>query len=600
LDDGELTPTQVLTDDDDEEPKIVTKKRKVSKRTQDKEENKQTPEKMKRANAGIKVNKGKRKGDAKEGEDDEGAEKQPRTKITKKTGKQEDKKGQEKGKNRYEMLREQSAGVIEMDRRGKNPCKTRKDVMDKYALVDAAGNQLPSVRIKYAMCHIDKDEVIRAAIGSDVGLVRGTLSTAEFVKSFLAHGWVSQYAGICCIHVTPEVAAILSKMTIAEQNAWLSHPDTLANYPQYIIDGAHRVELGTAKFGPDKEGVFFLLHPSCPFENREKTALSSNALSIMNNTTNFRDKLVFVIKKVKYGFTCKEIKDAVDGNWGEDGAMSQLKQCAETLDLKGWQALGLDYDSVDGTHKKAPVMTIALCLYPLFKSMPDNIRGDILTDIVTRTLKKEIYTGCGVSCRKPSGREQALWVSTVRHLCSKEIRLGKNSKLIVIQGMAPDALATLETKFSKEEINSEIARAVGVGDGKEWNPPTVDNKKANVGNVMQAVHAVMKKLLGESFFQPKFDKEEVEEDEDDESVAVDEVEYREHPVETKSDALAFLGDATKGRTWGDAEAAWKAIFDDHDIKRIHVVTSPPWGVLQGQTSDGQDDAALTPSLIGEV
>ncbi len=124
-----------------------------------------------------------------------------------------------------------SAGVIEVDRRSRNPCKTRKDVMDKYALRDASGNQLPSVRIKYAMCHIDKDEVIKVAIGSDVGLVRGTLSTAEFVKSFLAHGWESQYAGICCIHVTAEVAALMSKIDLAEQTAWLSHPDTLAKYP---------------------------------------------------------------------------------------------------------------------------------------------------------------------------------------------------------------------------------------------------------------------------------------------------------------------------------------------------------------------------------
>ncbi len=41
---------------------------------------------------------------------------------------------------------------------------------------------------------------------------------------------------------------------------------------------------------------------------------------------------------------------------------------------------------------------------------------------------------------------------------------------------------------------------------------------------MQAVHAVMKKLLGESFFQPKADKEEEEDDEDDESVVAEEVE----------------------------------------------------------------------------
>ena len=96
LDEGELTPTQVLTDDDEEETKIVTKKRKVSKRTQDNEEDKQTPEKLKRANAGIKPNKGKRKGDVEEGEEDEVAVKQPRTKIAKKTGTQEEKKGQQK------------------------------------------------------------------------------------------------------------------------------------------------------------------------------------------------------------------------------------------------------------------------------------------------------------------------------------------------------------------------------------------------------------------------------------------------------------------------------------------------------------------------
>jgi hypothetical protein len=116
---------------------------------------------------------------------------------------------------------------------------------------------------------------------------------------------------------------------------------------------------------------------------------------------------------------------------------------------------------------------------------------------------------------------------------------------------------------------------------------------------MQAVNAVMKKILGEPFFQTKANKEE-EEEEDEESEAAEEVEFREHPVECAIDACGIVGDATSGKTWNSAIGYAKGIFKDYPVKRIHVVSSPPWGVLQGQTSDGQDDAALTPSSIGEV
>jgi hypothetical protein len=597
-DELQLTPTQIQPEanEEEEKPKPKSQKRKGSNDQANEEEPEEGDKKKKKAKAPTTKRKGKEVADDNEGGDEE--EQKPVRKIQKTAASVDAKKKHPKETNRYAILREMSGGIIEDDQRGRNPCKTRKDVMDKYALKDSNGKPLATVRIKYAMCYIDKDDKIKAAIGSEVGLVRGTVSTADFVASFLKHGWESQYAGICTIHVTEEVAGILSKMTLAEQTAWLSHPDTLAKYPQYIIDGAHRVELGGENFGPDHEGVFCLLHPCCPFENRERTALSSNSLSIMNNTTNFRDRMVYVFKKVKYGYTCKEIKDDVQGSWGEEGAMSQLKQCAETLDLKGWTALSMDYDSVNQL-KKAPFMTIALCLYPLFKSMPDEVRGDVLLDIVNRTLKKENYPGCGLSSRKPGGREQALWVSTLRHLCQREISLGNKSKFVIIKAMFPTDITALDAKFKNDDINNEIARAVGVGDGKEWNPPTVDNKKATTGNVMQAVNALMKKILGEPFFQAKADKEE-EEEEDEESVAAEEVEFREHPVECAIDACGIVGDATSGKTWNSAIGYAKGIFKDYPVKRIHVVSSPPWGVLQGQTSDGQDDAALTPSSIGEV
>jgi hypothetical protein len=505
-----LTPTQVLDDDD------------IPKKSQQGRGRNKNPAEDADEETKDETKDSKKKKNNKGNEEDDAPKKT--TKIDKKLKSQPTKET-----HRYATLREMSGGIIEEDKRLKNPCKTRKDVIEKYALKDINGIKLPAVRINYRMCLVDKDEKMKATVGSEVGLVRGTVSNTDFIAAFLKHGWDAQLAGVCTIHVTEDVAEILAKMTLREQTDWLSLPETLRDYKHYIIDGAHRVELGLEKFSPTDDGIFILMHPSMPFENRERVALSSNALSIMINTTDLRDKLVYVIKKLQYGYTCKEIKEDVQGSWGEDGAMSQLKQCAEILDLKGWKALHMDYESLN-PQKKSPVMTIAILLLPLFKAMPQDIRGDVLVDIVTKTMKKEIYPGCGQSCRKPVGREQALWVSTVRHMCLKEVGLGKVSKLIIIKGMSAENLAAMELKFRKEDINSEIGRAVGVGDGKVWTPPTVDHKKLNSANVMQAVNVIMKRLLGEPYYQPKQVRSEDEEDEEEVTATLEE-EYQEHPVE---------------------------------------------------------------------
>ena len=113
------------------------------------------------------------------------------------------------------------------------------------------------------------------------------------------------------------------------------------------------------------------------------------------------------------------------------------------------------------------------------------------------------------------------------------------------------------------------------------------------------MNVIMKRLLGEPYYQAKQVRSEDEEEEEEVAATVEE-EYQEHPVEVDMGVRLIKGDSTKERAWGEVAAITKEMLETHNIKRVHVVTSPPWGVLQGQTSDGQDDAALTPSSIGEV
>jgi hypothetical protein len=149
---------------------------------------------------------------------------------------------------RYDTLRELSRGIIEQDPQDptKGGIKDRLAIVQQYGLLTSDGKPAPSVRIKFDRCLVDKDTQLEEATGCQVALVRGTNSSKDYEEKFLAHGWDGQYAGMCTIHVTAEVAEILAGKTTTEQHEWLRDPSTLANYQHYVIDGAHRVELGIA------------------------------------------------------------------------------------------------------------------------------------------------------------------------------------------------------------------------------------------------------------------------------------------------------------------------------------------------------------------
>ena len=75
--------------------------------------------------------------------------------------------------------------------------------------------------------------------------------------------------------------------------------------------------------------------------------------------------------------------------------------------------------------------------------------------------------------------------------------------------------------------------------------------------------------------------------------------FEEHPVETHGSPDCFQGDSTSERTWARIKEAVEETRQ-HGATRVHVVTSPPWGVLHGKTGDGDEDSRLTPTQIGMV
>ena len=140
-----------------------------------------------------------------------------------------------------------------------------------------------------------------------------------------------------------------------------------------------------------------------------------------------------------------------------------------------------------------------------------------------------------------------------------------------------------------------------MGIGKAFNPPTFDNKKVTAGNAMRALTVCLKKLFGESFVKEAPVQVVADVEEDEEVEGAETFEYSEHPVEFGEECRTHLGDASNPQTWREIKISILELFDSHQgVTRVHIVTSPPWGVLTGQNKDGQADAPLTRKQIGEV
>ena len=204
--------------------------------------------------------------------------------------------------NRYEELREMSDGIIQEDPE-QGGIKDRGAIIERFGLRDANNAIAASVRISFLRCLVDKDADMEEATGCQVALVRGTTSTPDYKEKFLENGWDGPSAGMATIHVTPEVVKILGQKSPREQDAWLLLPNTFATYMHYIIDGAHRVELGLEHLedkAMHRGGLFELVHPAMPFRTREHVALGSNVLSENVNKTLLLDKMLYIKKQLQY------------------------------------------------------------------------------------------------------------------------------------------------------------------------------------------------------------------------------------------------------------------------------------------------------------
>ena len=501
--------------------------------------------------------------------------------------------------NRYEELRLMSDGIIHEDPE-QGGIKDRTAIIERFGLRDANDAIAPSVRISFSQCLVDKDADMEEATGCQVALVRGTTSTQEYKEKFLENGWDGQYAGMATIHVTPEVVKILGQKSAREQDAWLLLPNTLAKYMHYIIDGAHRVELGVEhaeEKAMQRGGLFELVHPSMPFRTREHVALGSNVLSENVNKTLLLDKMLYIKKQLQYKAKVTDMVERLGGCWGEAGAVSQMLQCTKLMNRKAWEALSEDYRSLGFSNKTDPLFTITLMLSPVFKTTPEYLRGEIMMDMVMRSKTTGMYPGSNAKTNKPKGREQALWIATVWAIIRYEVGLGKASKTR-IGSMNEQELQDVKARFEDEEVCDVIGRAVGVGDLKAYEAPTVGRKKINVTNAVQAVAAVVSQLLGVGG-EGEEKVEGVVEAPENTKMKVNE-EYKEQPVTLNSLPVVYLADSTQAATWSKVQRALEAIAKDHDVTRVHVVTSPPWGVLTGHEFEGQDDVAMTPTQISEV
>ena len=523
----------------------------------------------------------------------------PTTKIPKKSN---------KGSNqdpltRYDLLRELSKGIIAADPLS-GGVKDRGKILEQYGLRTAAGNRAATVRIKFGLCLVDKDEVMEAATGCQVALVRGTTSSKDYTDKFVNYGWDGQYAGMSTIHVTEKVADVMLKMTLVEQHAWLLDPRTHETYAHYIIDGAHRVELGLEHQAKDvmkNGGLFELVHPSMPFMLRENVALGANVLSENVNKTLLLDKMLYIKKQLQYNATAAQIVARLAGAWGEAGAMSQMVQCTKLMDRPCWEALSADYGGLGVGWKTDPVFTIPLMLHPLFKECPTHLRGEIMREMIFRThgMKAEIFPGGNTKVSKPRGREQALWIATIWTVLRNELSLeGKHAMMgRHVEQLGKAEQEALREKYSKVESCVEIGRAVGVGDGKEWAIPVHAQKKISVNNVILSVVGILGKLLGEIALPAKAQAEEKDEDVD-RVTAEKKGEFKEHAVDMISDPIILHGDTTKEAMWNRVKDALKSLAQNNGIVRVHVVSSPPWGVLHDH--EVADDAALTGTDVALV
>ena len=501
--------------------------------------------------------------------------------------------------NRYEELRVMSDGIIQEDAE-QGGIRDRAAIIERFGLRDANNAIAASVRISFLRCLVDKDADMEEATGCQVALVRGTTSTQEYQEMFLENGWDGQYAGMATIHVTPEVAKILGQKSAAEQDAWLLLPSTLASYQHYIIDGAHRVELGlqhSEEKAMERGGLFELVHPGMPFRTREHVALGSNVLSENVNKTLLLDKMLYIKKQLQYKAKVNDMVERLGGCWGEAGAVSQMLQCTKLMNRKAWEALSEDYRSLGLSNKTDPLFTITLMLSPVFKTTPEDLRGEIMMDMVMRCKTTGMYPGANAKTSKPKGREQALWIATVWAIIRYEVSLGNGSKTR-IGSMNAQELQEVKERFENVEVCDAIGRAVGVGDLKAYEAPTVGRKKITVNNAVQAVAAVVSKLLG-SGGEGEVREDGVVDAPENTKLKSNE-EYREQPVTLNSLPVVFLADSTQASTWGKVQRALQAIARDHEVMRVHVVTSPPWGVLTGHEFEGQDDVAMTPTQISEV
>ena len=151
------------------------------------------------------------------------------------------------------------------------------------------------------------------------------------------------------------------------------------------------------------------------------------------------------------------------------------------------------------------------------------------------------------------------------------------------------------------KMNERIAREVGVGDGKDWTPPAHEKKKLTTKNALAAAKSVVAKLMGNVAGDAKNasdgenEKKEKVQEEEEESEMV----FEEYPVETQGSPDCFQGDSTIERTWVRIKETIVELRQ-HGATRVHVVTSPPWGVLHGKTGEGEEDNPLTPTQIGMV
>ena len=522
-------------------------------------------------------------------------------KLKKKAKGKKQKVGKTK-ENRYEHLRILAKGIIEADKGENQKIRKRQEILRMYEVPMPDGSPTTTDRVQYGKCYIDKDDEMQELTGCEIGLVRGMDSICAFIEEFKAEGWDAQMSGLCTIHVTQEVRAIMNQMSRKEQDAWLRLPATLLKYDHYIIDGAHRVEIGIGEFGALASGCFGLIHPSIPFELREKLAISSNTISEIVNKTTLRDKLLFMAKQLQYKRTIPQICHTLDGAWGDVGAMSLLRQVVTRLDRPCWDALNKDYGSVGNRKKNEPMFGQTLMLMPIFKTIPQHLRGIIMQDMVAKTMDGTTYVGCSSSSQKPKGREQALWIASIKATCLAELSLHTKSKLQVVKAQDAEENAELQKRFKGDDIHLVIAKEIGISDSKDWTAPLHLQKKVNVQTAQKAVNNIVHKILGEPMFKAHIEviKETAEKDEkekDEEDVSE---EFREFRVEAIQGPHFLQGDATQGGTWNRIKEHITDIKSGCDVTRVMLVFSPPWGVLAEKTKEGMEDAEITPSQISEV